>query len=105
MRLITIRDQIRAVPTRWRRQYQYYPPESDKAEIGRKLDALDLETVSVAEIDRIIGNDSWTELKCDECEKKVDVLVRLGNDEPDYDAHLFDICAGCLRTALSKVTP
>ena len=62
-----------------------------------KLAALDLNTATAADIKAIIGNDTWTSLRCDECGQHSEVIITLGDGDP-----LFDLCLKCARL-LTKV--
>ena len=51
------------------------------------------------DVDRIIGNKSWTRNTCDECNADADT-VQVGQ-APDYESRTADLCEACLRRALS----
>jgi hypothetical protein len=116
MKLTTQRDLIRAVAARWRQQYEpftnddkplfsvrngYRQPIPKKA-IAEKLDALDKETATAAEVAEIIGNESWTRLTCDECGKDTDALLTVGQ-EPDYESHTASLCRSCVERSSSII--
>jgi len=115
MKLITTRTQIRGIVKCWKKQYGYnfwkksYGPCPDvigfnnKKEIYDKLKTLDLEKVSAKAIEKIIGNSTWTDLKCNECNKKCKAVMRVG-DKPDYDSNTAWLCEKCLRKALDAIT-
>ena len=108
MKLITTRGQIRTVAQRWREAYraevegrkesEYF----DKAKAHRQLAALDPETATADQITAIIGNSSWTSLKCDDCDQSVGTVVQLGQ-EPDYESSTANVCTDCLRKAVALV--
>lgn len=50
----------------------------------------------------IIGNSSWTQNKCNECNKDVFVVVQLG-EEPDYESSTVNICLNCLNKAVTLI--
>lgn len=50
------------------------------------------------DVNTIIGNDSWTSLKCDECEAETDTVVIVGQP-PDYESSTASICVGCINAA------
>jgi hypothetical protein len=59
------------------------------------------------EVDRIIGNKSWTECCCDLCGENRETLIRVG-DEADYEARWLDICPLCvskLNDFAARLTP
>lgn len=93
MRLFNARTKIRGVPARWHNQYPKGRAEESQLEVGRKLDALNLETASAADVDAIIGNNSWTTERCDECGAQVHEGVVLGEHTT------VSICAICARVA------
>jgi hypothetical protein len=106
MKLLNERVLIREVAQRWQEQYAGYrgPTPADTAEkqsIGRKLAALDGETATAADVEAIIGNDSWTRIDhCNEC-GAVDppAAVRLAEDS----SSTADICLPCLRKAAQLI--
>ena len=105
MKIVSIGDKIKTVPDEWDRQYPPKVCNFDKAEIGRKLRASKL--TSRQDVRKIIGNDSCTDLYCDECKQhNLNQVIQLG-DEPDYDSSTVTICISCLRRALTllKATP
>ena len=108
MRIVELREEIRSVRERWRRNYSTYsrghrfPMAAGGLTVGdiaAALSRLDLETCSVADVDAAIGRSGWAELKCDECNTPQERVVRLG-DEPDYDVRWQDLCGACLSRAL-----
>jgi len=50
------------------------------------------------DVDKVIGNNTWTGLTCDECDRDVDEVVKLG-EQPNYDSSTASICRLCLRQA------
>ena len=102
---ITLRDIIRQVPERWRRQYfkdsDWISTTHNPRETYNKLKALDLEVATPSDIKHIIGNDSWTRLKCHECGDPKTSVVELG-EPPDYESHTARICESCLVKAMAK---
>ena len=99
--VIHLRDIIRAVPDNWDEQYRG-TRHKDKREIGKHLRALDLEKATPGDIERVIGNGSWTVMKCDECHQDQTTLVHIG-DAPDYDANYARVCPECLQKAVSAL--
>lgn len=95
-RLISERDKIRGVAKRWASQYKDYnggDPEGKKA-ITRKLSKLNPETATPDDVERIIGNRSWTNIQCAQCEAHVPVAAQFTG----YDDS-FELCLGCVRAA------
>lgn len=95
MELITERSRIKGVADAWDAQYgpEFRPTHSGSSkETSEKLHALNLSKVSAATVNKIIGNDSWTRLVCDECRKPVTKVAVL------YDGDgtaVFEICESC----------
>ena len=94
--LILKSDIVAGVPKRWAKQYERHS-HYDKAAKTAALLALP-PGFTAEQVNQIIGNNSWTENKCDECETDAPVLVRIG-DAPDYDARWMDLCPDCIRRA------
>lgn len=98
MLLITRKSKANEAAKRWAKQY---PPDRwpDKQDILRQLVELG-DNCDPDEVDKIIGNSSWTQTKCDECKSDEGVdVVQLG-EEPDYESSTATICKSCLRKAL-----
>lgn len=113
MKLITQRDQIRTVAERWKAQYherKFDPATNQVADhwsstykhdstlsIYQKLAALNGETATPADIEAIIGNDTWGKLsyRCTECNAKPeDAIIQVG-EEPDIDSATVYLCRDC----------
>jgi len=103
MKLITARDLIRRVADNWEQQYRasmdtrLHGGES-KRDILNRLRALDPETATAADVTAIIGNPSWTELRCDECEAVSETVVEVGQP-PDYERATARLCPACVAKA------
>lgn len=93
MKQITKRERILEVLTRWQRQYP-----TGKELITERLKELDLSTASEQEVKEIIGNGTWTELNCYECEKNVEVGAMF-----EYGEDSFMLCRKCLKTAIAVI--
>ena len=102
MQVITERDRIKQVVSSWSRTYSGGGYGKDKLEILEKLKLLNLNTVTAKEIESIIGNSSWTDLKCQECEKYVKKVVRVG-EEPDYESATVFLCVKCIKRLYDSV--
>jgi len=111
MNLLTQRDLIRGVAKKWRAAYSKYncdPPLfsvrngisklRSKMEIADELDLLDPETATPEDVALVIGNDSWTRLKCDECKNEVDAVLIVG-EKPDYESNTTSLCRCCVEAA------
>jgi len=98
--LITSRDMIRNVLSKWTEQY---PPGGEftdvgKLEITQQLTMLDLEIATGEDVANIIGNKSWTHLRCHECDKRVSLIIQMG--EPlDYESRTASLCVDCVTAA------
>ena len=102
-RLLTRRDLIKQVATRWRTQYFHLGTwgrccDGSSQVVYEKLMALNLKKVKREEIDKIIGNNSWTELTCEGCRRDVDAAVEVG-ELPDYNSATVTLCAFCIASA------
>lgn len=97
----TLRETIRNVPFRWREQYYragQWRYDSENERIYNELVKLDLETATPADIAAIIGNFSWTDLKCYNCDttaEKVVYLMGVAHDEYGDPAY----CTACIDAA------
>jgi hypothetical protein len=101
--IITKKDLIRGVANRWRVQYpKGIWDASGKDEIYDQLKALDLSTATEDDIAQIIGNRSWTSIKCDGCGEQVDAIVKLGQPE-DYESRTVDLCPLCVGAAFKLI--
>lgn len=115
MKIITQRDLIKTVAKRWDQQYHPYVNDVPlfsarngfrrdltKKEIHEALKNLDPETCSAEEVNNIIGNSSWTNLTCNQCQKQVKEVIELG-EEPDWESNTAQICFSCLEDAHLQV--
>ena len=100
MRLKTPRSEILTVPERWHHQYPKPRGGTDEQmEIGRKLEALDLQKVTAGEIAKLIGNTSWVDMACQCCDQPAArALVQIENQ---YGEQKIEMCQRCVREALS----
>jgi hypothetical protein len=108
-RLITQRDLIAGVAAAWERQYYHrggsgcdaqwsWTMNGDSATIYRQLAALDPATATLEQVERIVGNRSWTRLDCDGCEAEVTEAVEVADNDGDWSTTL---CRACLTAALA----
>ena len=112
MKVITKRDVIKSVLSRYQEQYKNYRDDqivgvgAGRASVGetkRLLSKLDLDKCTEADVDAAIGTKGWASLTCDECHEKVDALIHIG-DEPDYEAQWQMLCANCIKKAADMLT-
>lgn len=102
MMVISERKQVREVAASWQASYgrRHWANDPEKQAIGLKLQALDPETATAAQVAEIIGNESWVKkTACHECGSADWNNVQLGQ-EPDYESHTATICLDCLRAAV-----
>lgn len=102
MNIVTQRDLIREVAGRWLHQYRESITRADeygrqRKNEGDQLAALDPEKASIADVAAIIGNESWTNIRCGECGNKIDWAIVVGSCDGESS------CALC-RTCISKLT-
>jgi len=100
-RAVSTRTLIRTVAARWRQQYSL-GTEDRFERTYKRLCALDFETATAADVRAIIGNDSWTTMRCDGCDFTVNLAVSVGA-EPDYESSTALLCESCLRRALAAL--
>lgn len=103
MKIVTKKDMSKTAATRWRNNYgvriylKYNSlPNGYEAEVYDSLKKLDNPTPE--EVNNIIGCASWTDLKCDECGRKVDAVVEFETSE-----FPLEICHECLVDAANKI--
>lgn len=106
---VIMRDAIiKAAPERWEEAYRNYDRDTyrhngrTKMEVTKALLALEAHERTAATISGIIGNDSWTSLKCDECEEDVAAAAQLA-DDLEYSGKKATICLQCLAAATQAV--
>lgn len=54
------------------------------------------------QVTEAIGNESWVDLKCDECGQLVNEVMQVGQ-EPDYESSTAMICRECLKQAAVEI--
>ena len=98
--ITTERDIIRSVPKRWEQQYARSSIKFER--ITKRLQELDVETCTVEDISRIIGNDSWVRMRCDSCSDSVLWRITLGEEE-DYESRTTSLFRNCFDEAVQLV--
>ena len=98
--LLTKQYLVNTVDDRWKKQYyinsswDYYG--DDKVETYEKLVNLG-KIKNTEDVDKIIGNSSWTRLICNHCNKDVSAVFIFGTSE-DY----LYICEDCVNIATQE---
>lgn len=99
MKLITLRGLIATVHDRWGSQYPS-GRSADKDAIAEQLRNLPRDATP-EQVAAIIGNASWTRIRCDECGADgLERAVELG-EEPDYENNTARVCVPCLQAAVA----
>jgi len=94
MKLTTRQELADVAASRWARQYfGKYDRFPEKAVIGEQLDALP-PNPDPDEVDRIIGNKSWTHGTCDECDRTIGDSIECGDSDL---GRTFNLCLSCVR--------
>lgn len=105
MKIITRQSLANEAAAKWSEQYpdsKRYPQYPDNLETGRKLATLTA-PVNPDEVDRIIGNTSWTTPNCcNVCGKRNGPVVEVG-EEPDYESSTAWLCFDCMRKVAKMV--
>lgn len=99
MKLITRQSTANDVATRWAHQYANGKYGQDKVDILNRLYELG-DNPNPDDVDKVIGNKSWTKTECNQCGAKNVDVVEVGQ-EPDYESYTADICKPCLVKALA----
>jgi len=110
MEIITRQLLANTAKERWRQSYYNEPAqtwgsllESSSEKVYEGLTKLG-ENPNPDDVDRVIGNTSWTEVpRCDECKEHKGVVIMLG-EEPDYESNTANICEDCINKANSFLT-
>lgn len=106
MKIVTKRDVIKSGVANFLRNYHSSSARNiDFPAIVSQLNLLNTDTCSTEEVDKIIGNTSWTRLYCDECKEPVDSVVQIGANEDYEDACGSAVCMDCLQAAVKKLQP
>jgi hypothetical protein len=103
LRLYTLRDCLSTIADTWRTQYGTGPYKwtvpSNAQAVYNRLSLLDGLTCTRDEVDQAIGNDSWTNLRCDLCRaEKLDAVLRYTSSHPDEEPQV-DFCLKCFGEA------
>ena len=103
MKLITRKGLAAKVAARWKNNYftnGEWRYGEGKKEIYLRLEALGLNPTP-EDVNKAIGNSSWTDIRCDECGESVEEVLQMG--EPlDYESVPENICKPCLTLAVEE---
>ncbi len=102
MKIITTRDLIKNVATRWYNQYFGAEFRGSRKDVFDRLNNLDTDTCSARDVDNIIGNDDWTELKCENCNKIFGAVIEIDTDNTGEDG-AAKFCFNCIKEAYEKM--
>lgn len=96
MELITRKSRAAGAAEAWSNQYPREKRDIFEAlvDLGPKPNPED--------VNKVIGNDSWTRVACDECGEEVYAVVQIGQ-EPDYDSATAEVCLSCLSKAVDLI--
>ena len=98
--LLTKQHLVNTVDDRWKKQYylnsswDYYG--DDKVQKYKELVNLG-SNKNPEDVDKIIGNSSWTRLVCHNCDKDVDAVFVFG-----IGHNSLHICEGCVNIAVEQ---
>lgn len=105
--VLTKRDKIKNVISKWEGNYYNFSRDEwlelrqgSSKDVCDKLLTLDLDTCSEEDISNVIGNDSWTQIICDNCLDSVErayIIVDHNGDD------IGCICKQCLKKALEEL--
>ena len=115
MKIVTVRDELRAVPAQWYNQYDHtidfilkHPEDrshdAEKLAIYRRLLALDWDTATAPDVAAVIGNNTWAKdtLICNNCGRECKTIAR-HEYEDDYGPAAVDFCLNCLQEAVRSL--
>ncbi len=97
MKVLTLSQVIADAPKRWAAQYDG-TTYADKQEKTERLAAL-LPGFTAEQVNAIIGNSSWTELKCDLCGENVEAVIGCSPYWDDFGERSISMCASCADLA------
>lgn len=97
-------DVIKSAPDRWKAQYERHSGTNweKHQKITHELQALNSTEFTAEDVNKIIGNESWTALRCDECGVNSEVLCSIGTDT-EWGGPAGFYCDRCLREALFQL--
>lgn len=99
MNIITERDMIKAALQHW--EVQCGRGAGEDAQKAKKLRELDPDTCSAQDLTDILGDWSWGLVECDECWKKTNWAISLG----EGSGQVAVLCRSCFGKAVSLAQP
>lgn len=103
MRLINTRQLVLSVAARWAQRYPLRLPGTYEAQVFQALLALDLNTATVADVEALVGTDTWTTIVCDQCRRRVSCAIEVGA-ELDAESRTAVLCRACCTDAYTCIT-
>jgi len=102
MKKVTKQSKAADAAEQWRQNYQncsrgkWY--SEDKRLIYGALIGLG-DNPSPEAVNEVVGNTSWTDIRCDNCNEKVDTVIRLsGWGYGDHNDEQVEFCQTCVDT-------
>ena len=96
MAVITTRSKIMGIVDTWKRY-----GVSTRYEVLNNLEQLDLTTVSVDEVNKIVGMTHLTLINCDMCNTNVDTAIEFEVNK--FGDHNCTICESCLKSSIQAI--
>lgn len=106
MNLITRQDNANKSAKEWKARY-FHPIAKHWQYGAQEKERTYHELVSLGsnpnpdDVDKIIGNSSWTENMCQVCGEKVEETIRFEKID-DYEYSAIRICRSCIEKAILK---
>ncbi len=101
IRRYTLQEHVDGVPKRWAEQYPKNKNDPPKHAIGNKLNKL-REPLDAADVNRIIGNSSWTRMHCDVCGEEGHLALTVFRYHYDPGHLSLEVCDDCLKLAVDQ---
>lgn len=101
MRVISRKGEAATAAKRWSDTYSSGKYGDDKLLILDKLEALG-PNPHPDDVDAVIGNKSWTNCYCDECQTAYEQVIEVGQ-EPTYDSSTARLCKDCALKAATTM--
>ena len=107
MKVITRRNLIRDIAKNWQAHWIDYSGDKkskcmDYKGILARLKKLNLNKCEREEVDDIIGNVTWTELRCTFCNNDAEIVV-VNNDVTTADPGEIIVCNKCVDLATNLI--